>query len=1108
MPSRERRLRKARRDLERRVQRLRYVADRARRAQLIAEALDELLADPPVPLTDAEVEEFIDVAYQQHQLALAEEYAQELLRDYVPPLPLPRLFAPYGNPRATGAYRQQRYREIAPRALTAAQLAEQIAAVAENTPGYAHATVTFHDAQTGEAQNRVVHGRTPADIAANLDRLETLRIIGNKSDALVEGLELDPSQFTVGYRMYPAGGAKIARGVSRTKGRDHPHFKLLDFSGKSSEGDCLLAVLRGVASSEGLPPPKAPNGKSPANKTIRDLLRLPSAPAPIPAEPRVIDALADLFGLRIRVITGVAVPPDAQRVYDDRPDRLVGPNLCRTVAEPEVIAAGGNADAPACDVFLSDGHYEYISEFFPVDTCPVTGDILDKTAPPTKAQLRARVIAQGRSWYGDRKKRDKPPKKVYRERIIVFDYETVYRDDGELEPYALGFFEFDPESEAAKSGDFSGFAAQVVQTVRKEGQRPIDVSSALLDVLWEAPEDVRYTLVSFNGARFDHFLLAQTANIREMLTGVFATAAGGLRSLTLGRHTTLDLAKLVPGTSLASACRDFRTQPTKVDGFSHVIVQRAYEAGNLYGWLGENGPKLREYLAGDVLSEASLFVRLGTALMALTEQPIYGPNACQTIGGHAWARMSKTCPLPKPVKERQMDEKIRTAIVGGRVQSYRNGVPGKGPLPPVVEDELFMVDFCSLYPTAMSAARKAAAVFRDEELWGYYPSGAQNGEPTVVDDFVPGSVGIYEVTIHEQPPGLPNVLPRRDERESEPLDWEFRGEFRAMATHIDVLMIRDYGGRLTIHRGWVWPVSKQGLFEPYIAPLAALKDQQDQLEKSGSAEFNPAYRAVLKLLMNSASGKTCQANYEDQVILAKGGRQQLAAERKMRDDAPITWISLSAETCLLIGKKPSDKVYKRTAKPSILAVLIYSYSRALVWRTLCQHNVLYSDTDSGLFRRADYEALRAHFPELDPSGRKKELGDLEQELPSHARAEAHRIAPKDYAVFLFDAKGELLLGKKGSKIRVKGVNQRSDRLIAPEAVGMLASLRTAEYTEEYHSEGTARSRPLSDGYTALEFFRRRSAGEKVSVLSSQLTRTFKDAAAPFALRQRFLLKEL
>ena len=928
------------------------------------------------------------------------------------------------------------------------------------------------------------------------------------SEGFTAGSALLLDSFTVGYTRAPVGAAISFTGISKTTGSKHPYFALLEFSGKLNPalGDCLFAVLRAVSGALKLVKPAG------NNCTIRQRLALP--PGAIAATPENIDKLAREFGLYIQVITGMAVPVDALRVHDDDAARSRLRNHCVTVAEPVVIASGGDPTNPICEVFLDveKRHYEFIARILsPILTCPVTGDLV--AVPYDAEQLRTRVTEQGRAWLGLAAEAVAPAK--YNERVIVYDYETTYDAYGQLEPYSLGYFIVD----AAHSADFSSEEPAVVLSY---GHTAKLVTAPLLEEIARAPDGVRYTLISFNGCRFDHFILARAAVEAGALSAVFATAGAGLRSVIIGgRHSTLDLAKLIPGTSLANACASFNTLPRKQEGFSHTVVQQARERGELAQWLDANRAECNRYLALDVLSTASLFVKLRAAFIEITKCDILthrgGALTYQTIGGIAWKFMESTCTLPKAVATAERDQIIRSGIVGGRTQVYRK--PGAASTPVMLSEPLRMVDFASLYPTVMAAVPKCdiwPAAFK----WGHYPTGADAGEPIEVDSaqaeelLAAGTVGLFEVTITRQP--WPVIIPNRIE--GEPLDWAHvtsqENPIKTRITHLDVHLIRRACGvdAVTIHSALVWRSSSDTLFRPFVTALAARKDEQDALKAAKAAEYNPALREVLKLLLNSASGKCAQNNYDEACVLATGAPAQLAAEAKMNQDRPITYVPIGGTTCLIIGSKPSENVYKKSAKPSMLAVLIYSYSRALVWSTLCQHNVLYSDTDSGLFRQADYEALRAQFPQMDPKGRRKALGDLEEELGSYASSSAILMAPKDYAVVLRSESGDVV-GK--SKIKIKGLCLHRDRLINDAAA--LATLRGyleegaagADLTEAYSTACRDLSSPLSESATAVNAFERRASGEPVHILCSQLTRSFKQyGAAPFALEQVYMIKAL
>ncbi len=1007
---------------------------------------------------------------------------------------------PTGVPYTVAAYTEQLYRSREnPRTLTDwAKVIHATIKAFDSRGGTRHLTAvaTVFENVQGERIFRnldMQHAGSVKDILAQVKGFAE-SVPAEDSDPVPENTVPITSDLILGWFNEPAGGAR-GRAL---RGPDNPYFKLVDAGGKdAAEGDCLLAQLRYIAALKGVPP--VPFKR---NASLRAALGLPPAPAPIAASAYNITTLAKLFGLRIHIVTGMRLLPDSERTYDDDGKRYKARNRCLSEPVPETVQLVGEGQ-PA-DIYLDvegsalhtshasaasnpltalaggkgakpPGHYMTIAAWKPLKVCPITGDWLSTPPAPIEA-IRARVLEQGRPWHGIACAAEVKNKRPI---VVFYDYETVYGPTGRLEPYALGYVAVDPN----KAGnDFSALAGTVSMTFGA------DVTKPLLDLIASAPADVRYQLVSFNGCRFDHFILAREAGKRRMLNDVFATTGAGLRSVRIGRHSTLDVAKLLPAMSLKSACQAFQTQPKKVDGFHHSEPQMAYESGTLPQWIEEHRAKLTEYLAGDVLSLASLYQKLRPALLQVTGLDIVKQHCPQTIGGLAWEMMTQRCPIPPPVKDEALDKTIRSAIVGGRVQVY-----GRGPV--IVKEPLRMLDVASLYPTAMAAPPKARAVFEPRHRWGVYPSGP-DGEPEAVPCYTRGDVGIWRTTISRQP--TPAIIPRRVK--DEPLDWSPTGEFEAWITHCDIELIREYGGACEPHEGYRWVTTTEGLFAPFIASLAAAKDREDALSAAKDPTANPALRAVYKLLMNSASGKCVQRNFDDRVQLVTGAKAMNAARRTFAPDT-LSVIGLHGDTALMVGKKPADTVYGKTAKPAILAVLIYSYSRAYFYKTMGRFSPLYGDTDSGLFRVPDYEQVRAAYPALNPAGRKKELGDLEEELGPHTSATAYLIAPKEYAVFL---RG----GPAGhDKIRAKGVNVRTDRLIAPAALPVIEAMTMQEYTAEYASEATDLSVPLADDLEG--YFEARAENRPMSILCSQLTRSLydKDTRKVFVLRQRYLIKE-
>jgi hypothetical protein len=603
-------------------------------------------------------------------------------------------------------------------------------------------------------------------------------------------------------------------------------------------------------------------------------------------------------------------------------------------------------------------------------------------------------------------------------------------------------------------------------------------------------------------------LLCKAANERNKLTRVFATSEG-IRGFNIWRHTSLDLSKLIPATKLSDACANFGTSPKKVEGFSHDEVQEVYGKGELFKWMQEQKAKLSEYLTADVLSEASLFVILKDLIAQFTGQKIIGHKSLSTVGGIAWATMQARCSLPPASPSAERDQWIRGAITGGRVECYET-------LAEHFNEEVRLYDVCSLYPTAMYASEHLDRAFPERCRWGFYPT---SGE-IQTDKYVEGHCGVYDVTIHRQPEDY-NVLPKRTE--GEPLDWKFKGEYDTRCTAFDIELIRHYCGEdaVTVHKGVYYEHSSRELFRPYVAPFNAEKCRQDTLKAAKSPDYNPSFRSFVKLLLNSASGKLVERIHLDETTIARGKLQQYNAVKNMDPAVAPTHIILNNETTLVVGKKRlQDQYNPKKAKPSVLGVYVYAFSRGFLYQHMLKgHKAIYGDTDSVVLRKTDWEKMEEEFPYLIPNNRNKELGDLEAEgdylwgcktganvelLPSgknecgigHDATTVFSIKPKMYAVFGW--KNGRIIGKK---MKAKGVNINRD-IVADHDEETLKKLTFAEL-DAYYKGSTNR---MSVPEVALDFYRRLGRGESVTVVCSQLVRRWRDQNNLFTLQQRYLVK--
>lgn len=916
--------------------------------------------------------------------------------DYVAaPYEMGRLF------RSSNAYRRQEY-TTEPGAITSLEgfAATVIAAVEANHSETArHVQILIEDT-TGERFYRTLSLYEPEFglrlIAPELaERIAKMITHGSSTGSDIDMDYFYPLSdvFYIGFVPLPAGGNETSTG----SGHNFTWYRAFSF--KCPEGDCLLAVARKVATIK----PLNAAGKLMRNNCLRKSLGI--APGPIAATPDNLERISQAFGVGLTVY---GPEPHIRREFDDRGTT----NICRTVVEPDVIAAGGALLPKQRRVLLHADHYYLITDDMAPTICPITGDVNTPRAP---AELRARVIEQGRPWRGRNFPEKKRRVRTYKDRVCVLDFETTWNPaTARIEPYRAGFFLFDEAD--YPGGDFR-------PVLDREGVEILTGPSCARDfveLLLTRPEydAYRIKIVTYNGARFDHYLLAEAAASFNELSKVFTTG-NSIRSLNIGRHTTLDLCKLVQG-SLASACASWKTLPAKLDTsrvselvpfvFTHGDIQAARIAGTFDQWMAAHGADLDRYLRYDVLSTASLYMKVLPALTAVTGIEV-GDSKTSTVAGASYAGWlahlkRHEIPVPPACATLEEDEFMRKAMTGGRVQVFH-------PETPYVEADMRMVDVVSLYPTIMSAQNAPLVDARAPQLlWAQFPTGA----PVATEVYRPGCVGIYRVTVVRQDPAKA-VLPCKDAGDS--LDWRHPGGFVTHATHCDIELIRLAGGQVEVHEGYYWPTARRDLFGSYLAGVMAEKNRQDGLKEAGSPDYNPAQREACKLVMNSLSGKVGQRNFESHAEIARGNAdRQKAIERDKFRGGKADWVVLGAEACLLIGLKPEDRVYDPArAKPAYLSSFIYSYSRAYMWLFVIRdYDVLYMDTDSALLRVAEYDRLRAALPELDPDRHGgKALGDLEAENDKvYGESRAYLLAPKLYAIF----------GQGRKKAKAKGVSDR------------------------------------------------------------------------------------
>lgn len=580
--------------------------------------------------------------------------------------------------------------------------------------------------------------------------------------------------------------------------------------------------------------------------------------------------------------------------------------------------------------------------------------------------------------YREKKKKSR---KVRKKKFLFFDFETIFqkKKDFFLKVYSASWFVFDPEEEFKyEEKHFHETRFETINPVKK-----------LLKFINNRPSDTDYLLVGFNNSRFDNFLLASEASKSGKFSRPFYVN-NSLLNMSVDGCKSFDLCRFL-NSSLMKACKSFKSNPAKMEGFSHLIPQQQYEEGNLNKWLKENYEFIEKYNKFDVLSLCDLMLKTRQAVKELTGLKLEEYSTIGEMGYKHFTRNKKyEIPAPKTAED---DAFIRDAMTAGRTQAYFGKL--------ILEAKVRMTDAKSLYPYVMMNRE--------------YPV----GEYTKTNKYVEGKLGIYRCEIIHQNlrwgnkkvvefqkknkqfyrKYAPIIYPLRarkengDRDQTTPLNWEYRGKMNANLSSVDIEAIREAGGEVKTHEGIYWEQSSKDLFNDYLEPFMIAKNKEDMLKESGE-EFNTSLRELCKLFSNSLSGKVNQKNYADAYEQVKNPAELVNFMEKINKKS-FKIYKHGNGLFFVEGKLKEEFVYNpKRAKPSYLGVFIYSYARDYMYKTVLQNYVtIYEDTDSALLPLEEYERFEKENSDNVSNGR---YGCFEEEVGEATKCIT--ISPKCYCV--------------------------------------------------------------------------------------------------------------
>ena len=620
---------------------------------------------------------------------------------------------------------------------------------------------------------------------------------------------------------------------------------------------------------------------------------------------------------------------------------------------------------------------------------------------------------------------------------LGFDLETTFEpQDGKLAAY-LNVWILQHEEEAeimdeenyplpSNLPDFMEYAnlrERITTGDRVEEQFAEDVEK-MERALYEYKQNyhvvVEITGTAFNYTRFDGLITVGAMQRRGMLEGDSCLFTGNaLLQLKLGRQFKfIDLCRFLPGTSLGKALKDFRCVTSK--GFvNHNTVQAAYSTGNWQEFWQERGEELVEYCYTDVKGMLELYTKVRDTLRRL----LGGRRLEDFLTlGHIVYDYWKNDPdvleaggLRGPSTQKSYDY-FRGGLIGGRSFVLEPGEWEGG--------KYQSIDVNGMYGWMMEN--------------NLYPMGKEY--PTMYE--VEDKIGVYDIEVPEgQPASLPNILPRKVK--GEPLDWNYKGPIKIRCSSVFLQTLKQFHVPYTVTRGKYF-LGATDKFFTWMAPITALKLQQDVYKAEESDEYNPSERLLCKYTQNIPSGKGAQRQYTSFTRLLQTAADVQRFVRDGKREKNRCFMLEGCDALMATSEKAKFFYNSLRTKPIQLSLHTYALAHAHLYRGLLSRlpgqlatlrgeapYIYGGDTDSLWVRLcpAVYEALD-DTPGLGRVVLGNKPGEYSWELEGPAdpvtgevfhATKAVFVAAKMYAMLFpyADHKGQM------SKERWKGVSMKS-----------------------------------------------------------------------------------
>lgn len=508
--------------------------------------------------------------------------------------------------------------------------------------------------------------------------------------------------------------------------------------------------------------------------------------------------------------------------------------------------------------------------------------------------------------------------------ILAYDFETVYGDDGIMKPWSVQWM-------------VSSMKGVTIQTPQYLFTPDLNADKTMVEVIIYWMSRCReVVLLGYNNSRFDDLILLPSLVSRIRVNPFFAS--GSLLKLRIGNNChTLDLCRhlCLP---LATAATAFKCKQGK-EKLSHSNVQNAFIHGNLIDFYFQNKEEIEKYGKADVACLMELYFKYAEEMNKLIpgyhkvssdpdtfrKSEIRDFMTASQIAESLFQDMNTQIDGKpkfdlKKFKNLTQQHEFKKFTIAGRSDVFKTGI---------TPEAVNTLDVISQYPRAM----------KDGQF-------VEECEPEEVYKFEKGAIGLYNVRILSQPPH--GVVPFRTKNG---YDWHYKEKFTAAVMSPTLEVLLEEGGDFEVIDGRIYRNTSFGVFTQYVKLLYNKKRQQDTLKAKASIEYNPALRNIVKLLLNSLSGKKIQRSFLTETRLLRNPLELSKMERECNDINLIPIRGMVIATGVL--KKP-----KVSSQSHINGALIYENARCSMCRDIYSkvepEELVYTETDSCCILRSAF----------------------------------------------------------------------------------------------------------------------------------------------------------